>query len=77
MGALAGGAAAGAGFAAGEAVIDRMFGDHDKPVQHDAPVQSSDDDRRNTNQDMGGNDFGLSDSGSWDDDGSSGGNDDW
>lgn len=77
MGALAGGAAAGAGFAAGEAVIDRMFGDHDKPVQHDAPAQSSDDDRRNTNQDMGGNDFGLSDSGSWDDDGSSGGNDDW
>lgn len=79
LGALAGGAAAGAGFAAGEAVIDRVFGDHDrdKTTQHDAPAPSQDDDRRNTNQDMGGNDFGLSDSGSWDDGGSGSSNDDW
>jgi hypothetical protein len=80
MSSLAGGAAAGAGFAAGEAVIGKMFGDHDreKIVERDVPVQSHDeDDRRNTNQDMGGDDFGISDSGSWDDGGSSGGNDDW
>jgi hypothetical protein len=81
MSSLAGGAAAGAGFAAGEAVIDRMFGDHDREriVERDVPVQSrdDDDDRRNTNQDMGGNDFGLSDSDDWGDSGSGGGNDDW
>ncbi|MDE1915709.1 MAG: tetratricopeptide repeat protein [Sphingomonadales bacterium] len=78
MSSLAGGAAAGAGFAAGEAVIDRMFGDHDreKIVERDVPVQSQSDDRRDYNQDMGGDDFGISDSGSWDDGGSSS-NDDW
>lgn len=76
MGALAGGAAAGAGFAAGEAVIDRVFGDHDRdkttPAAAPTPTPT-----QNTNQDMGGDDFGISDSGSWDDGGSSGGNDDW
>jgi len=79
MSSLAGGAAAGAGFAAGEAVIGRMFGDHDreKIVERDVPVQSGGDDHRNTNQDMGGDDFGISDSGSWDDGGSSSGSDDW
>lgn len=76
MSSLAGGAAAGAGFAAGSAAINHMFGD-DKPkaVEHDAPAQVQD--NRDVNQDMGGNDFGISDSGSWDDGGSSGGNDDW
>jgi uncharacterized protein len=79
MSSLAGGAAAGAGFAAGEAVIDRMFGDHDREriVEREVPVQDRDDDRRDYNQDMGGNDFGLSDSGSWDDGSSSGNDDDW
>lgn len=78
MSSLAGGAAAGAGFAAGEAVIDRMFGDHDREriVEREVPVQSQDDNQRDYNQDMGGDDFGISDSGSWDDGGSSG-NDDW
>ncbi len=81
MSSLAGGAAAGAGFAAGEAVIDRMFGDHhdrERVVERDvSSSRDDDDDDRRYNQDMGGNDFGISDSGSWDDSSSGGGNDDW
>ncbi|WP_169805624.1 tetratricopeptide repeat protein [Novosphingobium rosa] len=80
MSSLAGGAAAGAGFAAGEAVIGRMFGEHDRERVVERDTSSSrddDDDDRRYNQDMGGNDFGISDSGSWDDSSSGGGNDDW
>lgn len=81
MSSLAGGAAAGAGFAAGEAVIDRMFGDHhdrERVVERDtSSSRNDDDDDRKYNQDMGGNDFGLSDNSSWDDSSSGGGNDDW
>ena len=62
------------GFAAGERIIDGMFGDHDKGGR-EAPKDSAWD-ASDTNQNMGGNDFGLSDS-SWDsgDSGSDGG--DW
>jgi hypothetical protein len=78
LGTLATGAAAGAGFAAGERLIDGMFGGHDREriVEREVPAQRWDDDS-NVNQDMGGNDFGISDAGSWDDGGSSGGGDDW
>jgi hypothetical protein len=59
-------------------LIDGMFGGHDREriVEREVPAQRWDDDS-NVNQDMGGNDFGISDAGSWDDGGSSGGGDDW
>lgn len=77
MGGLARGAAMGAGFAVGEEIVDHMMGgergggerfgggyaNNDRPVDPDA--------------DMGGNDFGVSDAGSWDDSGSGGGGDGW
>jgi len=72
MGNLAAGAAAGAGFAAGERIIDGMFGNHDGARRE--PREESGWDPANTNQDMGGNDFGLSDD-SWDSGSSDGG--DW
>lgn len=75
LGGLATGAAAGAGFAAGEKIIDGMFGDHKdeqrKPLREDNTGWDS----GNSNQDMGGNDFGISDDSSWDSSDDNGG--DW
>ena len=74
MGGLASGVALGAGLAAGEALVDRVIGGghSGERVVEPAPQQTWD---ANPNQDMGGDDFGVSDSGSWDDGGGSGG--DW
>lgn len=67
LGSLAGGAAMGAGFAAGEEIVDHMFGDrHETRNAFGGDVGSE-------GQDLGGNDFGISDDGSWDDDSSGGG----
>ena len=75
IGGLAQGAAMGAGFAAGERVIDGLFGGHNHSGQ---PAQNWDSGAgAGGNQDMGGDDFGISDGGSWDDGGSSGGGNDW
>lgn len=76
LGGLATGAAAGAGFAAGEKIIDGMFGDHKEEQRRPLREDNSGWDSGNTNQDMGGNDFGISDDSSWDssDDGNGG---DW
>ena len=75
IGGLAQGAAMGAGFAAGERVIDGLFGGHNQSGQ---PAQNWDSGAgAGGNQDMGGDDFGISDGGSWDDGGSSGGGNDW
>ncbi|HEX5392536.1 MAG TPA: tetratricopeptide repeat protein [Rhodocyclaceae bacterium] len=77
LGGLATGAAVGAGMVAGEALMHRVLdgGHHDNAVPNSAPVYV---DRPDTSSyDMGGNDFGVSDGGSWDDSGSSGGGDDW
>ena len=75
LGGLASGAAMGAGFVAGEALVERVIGGgHGGDRGGEAtPVQSGWD--NSANQDMGGDDFGISDGGSWDDGGSSGG--DW
>jgi hypothetical protein len=78
MGNLAAGAAAGVGIAAGERLIDGMFGGHDRErvVEREAPSQpqwNPDD----ANRDMGGNDFGISDDSSWDSSDGGGGGDDW
>jgi len=72
MGGLATGAAAGVGFAAGERIVDGLFGDHDKERVIEREVEPRYD-PGSANQDMGGNDFGISDDSSWD---SSGGGDD-
>lgn len=74
MGGLATGAAAGVGFAAGERIVDGLFGDHDKERVVERVVEPERrSDPGSANQDMGGNDFGISDDSSWD---SSGGGDD-
>jgi len=88
MGGLATGAAVGAGIAAGEALVHH-FTDGDRERGHADNGGTRNDivyDQPNTrndllsSDDMGGNDFGLNDSSSWDDGGSGGGgggSDDW
>lgn len=78
LGGLATGAAVGAGVVAGEALMHRVLdgGHHDSnTIPNPAPTYV---DRPDTSSyDMGGNDFGVSDGGSWGDSGSGGGGDDW
>jgi hypothetical protein len=80
LGGLATGAAVGAGMVAGEALMHRVFdgsASHAADTRHvdsiaDYPITS------NPGYDMGGNDFGVSDGGSWDDGAArGGGSDDW
>lgn len=73
LGGLATGAAVGAGMVAGEALMHRLTGSNHsesriEPVLTDIP--------NDTSYDMGGSDFGIADSSSWDDN-SSVGADDW
>ncbi len=76
LGGLAQGAAMGAGFAAGEEVIDHMFGgERREGGERYSEGTAGGGQRVDPDADMGGNDFGVSDTGSWDD-GSSGGGDD-
>jgi len=75
LGGLATGAAAGAGFAAGEKIIDGMFGDHKDEQRKPLREDNSGWDSGNSNQDMGGNDFGISDDSSWDSSGDDNGGD--
>lgn len=70
-GGLASGLAVGAGVVAGEELA-RHFLDSDRPVGN-AIVPPAGAEEANPNPDMGGNDFGVSDPGSWDD--SAGGGD--
>jgi hypothetical protein len=77
LGGLATGAAAGVGFAAGERIVDGLFGDHEKGgsesvVTNNAWAAPAPD---LSNSDMGGNDFGITDDSSWDSGGDDGG--DW
>ncbi|WP_395397455.1 tetratricopeptide repeat protein [Novosphingobium sp. BL-8A] len=78
LGTLASGAAMGAGFAAGEEVVDRLFGSGERREGQGGSQIGGQfggqfgeggfgADPGNINQDMGGNDFGISDDGSWDD----------
>lgn len=81
LGGLATGAAVGAGIVAGETLMHKMM--DDSPTGHAAPVDTSfnQDPNMNVNYDMGGNNFGVNDTSSWDDNsGSSWGDDsggDW
>jgi len=77
LGGLASGAAMGAGFAAGEEVIGHMFGGERRESGERIVEGNTDSGRRvDPDADMGGDDFGVSDSGSWDDSSSGGGSDD-
>jgi hypothetical protein len=86
MGNLATGAALGAGVVAGEALMHRFIdGDHNNPSTQNhqpdnSPWRSPDNTASNASSsndyDMGGNDFGVQDSSSWDDDSSGSGDDD-
>ncbi|HUW39049.1 MAG TPA: tetratricopeptide repeat protein [Rhodocyclaceae bacterium] len=72
MGGLATGAALGAGMVAGEALMHH-FTDGNRPGVAPSVADSWD----APPNDMGGADFGVSDSGSWDDGSGGGGGDDW
>ena len=71
MGGLASGLAMGAGVAVGEEVIGHMFG------SHQGGMGGMGGDVADPNANMGGDDFGISDAGSWDDGGSGGGDGGW
>ena len=73
LGGLATGAAVGAGIVAGEELMHH-FTDRDRTeTVYDTPQNNS----YSQPDDMGGNDFGVSDNSSWDSGGGGGGSDDW
>jgi hypothetical protein len=80
LGGLATGAAVGAGMVAGEALMHRVFnGGSNSHSTTELPASSPLGDplsAPDTNFDLGGDDFGISDGGSWDDS-PAGGSDDW
>jgi hypothetical protein len=78
-GGLASGLAVGAGVVAGEE-LTRHFLDGDRHEGVAPPVENNEWSQPSSNSDMGGSDFGVNDSGSWDDSsggGGGGGGDDW
>ena len=75
LGSLATGAAVGAGVVAGEALMHRVLDGH-RSEDTFVPTQGDLRDISELPYDMGGNDFGVSDTSSWDDS-ASGGADDW
>lgn len=83
MGGLATGAAVGAGMVAGQALMHHFLDKDGKPVPRDAATSSDNGNLGSLDlgtpevdrNDMGGTDFGISDTSSWDD--SSGGDSDW
>lgn len=81
MGGVATGLAVGAGVVAAEAIGRSLMGGHNNsPAGTPDPFAGNDYQSLNTNTDMGGANFGISDSGSWDDGGSAdmgGGSSDW
>lgn len=79
MGGLAQGAAMGAGFAVGEEVVDHLMGGErgGSGERYASGGYTDSQQRVDPDADMGGNDFGISDGGSWDDSSSGGGDDSW
>lgn len=81
MGGVATGLAVGAGVMAAEAIGRNLMGNHNPPAAPAAPLSNSNNDYQPlaSNTDMGGQDFGINDTASWDDGGSSdvGGGNDW
>ncbi len=78
VGGLASGLAVGAGVVAGEEIAHHFL-DGDRRGESDRGVLPVDNglEERPGNGDMGGDDFGVSDAGSWDDSGGGGGDSDW
>jgi hypothetical protein len=71
MGSVASGLALGAGVAAGEELVDHLLTHGSAGTGFVPPAESGP--LADPNAEMGGNDFGLNDPGSWDDGGSGGG----
>ena len=81
MGSLATGAAMGAGVVAGEALMHHFIDGNKNTIAPEASLPDTSPwntaSNINDNDDMGGIDFGIADSSSWDDDSTDDGNDDW
>jgi hypothetical protein len=76
MGSVASGLALGAGVAAGEELVEHMMGGGSSPAGGGFVAPAQAEPMPDANSDMGGNDFGLNDPGSWDGGGGGGGWDD-
>lgn len=76
MSSVASGLALGAGVAAGEEIVEHMMGGRSNPGGGGFVPPAEAGPMPDPNADMGGNDFGLNDPGSWDDGGGGGGWDD-
>lgn len=76
-GGLASGLAVGAGVVAGEELAHHFLDGGAREGAVPQNRESNDDWQPSSNSDMGGADFGVADSGSWDDSGGGGGGDDW
>ena len=70
MGGVATGLAVGAGVMAAQAIGKSLMGDHNENAAQANHLGNNDYQPIASNQDMGGNNFGLNDPGSWDDGGS-------
>jgi hypothetical protein len=79
MGGVATGLAVGAGVMAAEAIGRNLMGNHNQPAAPADNFSNNDYQPLASNTDMGGQNFGLNDTGSWDDGGSGGdaGGSDW
>lgn len=80
MGGVATGLAVGAGVMAAEAIGRNLMGGHDQHPRQSDNIASNDFQPIDSNPDMGGQNFGVNDAGSWDDAGSvdvGGGGGDW
>lgn len=77
MGGVATGLAVGAGVVAAEAIGRRLFSDGETPAHSVVSYTPAYEPVQDVNVDMGGQDFGINDSSSWDDGGSVGGGGDW
>jgi len=75
MGGVATGLAVGAGVVAAEAIGRSLMGDHERSGHLEGGYNDANYEPINPNPNMGGQDFGINDSGSWDD--NAGGGSDW
>jgi len=76
-GGLASGLAVGAGVVAGEELAHHFLDGSSREGGVVPPASAAENSDWQSNSDMGGSDFGVNDSGSWDDSGGGGGGDDW
>jgi hypothetical protein len=78
MGGVATGLAVGAGVMAAEAIGRNLMGNHNQPTGHADNISNNNDYQPiDRNTDMGGQNFGVNDTSSWDDGASGGGGGDW